>query len=85
MILRAVSHSLCRSSPYHNGAYQGRKNNDLIPENAGFLCSYGMYLCGNKLVLNQREPLDPLVGSAVNWRDLAVQFSNGAAGLLVLI
>ena len=67
-------------------AGQGRKKkNDFIPENAGFLCSYGLCLCGNKLVLNQREPLDPTAGGAANWRDLAVQFSHGAAGLPVLI
>lgn len=50
-----------------------------------FLCSYGLYLRGNKLVLNEREPLDPLAGGAADWRDMAVQLSHGVAGLFVLI
>ena len=66
-------------------ACQGRKKkNDVIPENADFLRSYGLHLRGNQLVLNEREPLDPPAGGAVDWCDMAVQFSHGVAGLPVL-
>ncbi len=64
---------------------EGRRKNDRIPENAGFLCRYGMYLCRDKLVLNQREPLDTSACRIVDRRDLAVQLPDGAAGLVVLI
>jgi hypothetical protein len=45
-------------------ASQGRKKkNDVIPENADFLRSYGLHLRGNQLVLNEREPLIRLLAA----------------------
>ena len=66
-------------------AISGREGkNDFIPEDAGFLCSDGLYLRVDKLVFNQGKPLYSPAGCVVNWCHLAIQLPYGAAGFSIL-